>query len=266
MSTRSPKPLRRSVGLDDDAAQARPGRDLDLLEVELAVLLGLGRHLLVAGQAALALGLAALGVLAHPLELVLEPLGELGVLLALDGQALLLLLQVGGVVALVRVGAAAVELEDPLRDVVEEVPVVGHGQDGAGVLREVLLQPQHALGVEVVGRLVEQQQVGRLEQQLAQRDAAALTTRQDADVGVGRRQAQRVHRLLDLAVELPGVRGLDLVEQRRLLLEDLLEVGVRSAHLLVELLVAQDHVADARARPPARSRGRCASRRAAAPA
>jgi hypothetical protein len=36
----------------------------------------------------------------------------------------------------------------------------------------VLLQPGHALGVEVVGRLVEQQQVGRLEQQLAQRDAA----------------------------------------------------------------------------------------------
>jgi hypothetical protein len=57
--------------------------------------------------------------------------------------------------------------------------------------------------------------------------------------------AQRVHRLLDLAVELPGVGRLDLVEQRRLLLEDLLEVGVRSAHLLVELLVAQDDVADA---------------------
>jgi hypothetical protein len=116
---------------------------------------------------------------------------------------------------------------------------------GAGVLREVLLQPQHALGVEVVGRLVEQQQVGRLEQQLAQRDAAALATGQHADVGVGRRQAQRVHRLLDLAVELPGVGGLDLVEQRGLLLHDLLEVGVGGAHLLVELLVAQDHVADA---------------------
>jgi hypothetical protein len=103
---------------------------------------------------------------------------------------------------------------------------VGDGEHGAGVLREVLLQPQHALGVEVVGRLVEQQQVGRLEQQLAQRHAAALATGQHADVGVRRRQAQRVHRLLDLAVELPGVGRLDLVEQRRLLLEDLLEVGV----------------------------------------
>ena len=93
-------------------------------------------------------------------------------------------LQVGGVVALVRVGTAAVELEDPLGDVVEEVPVVGDGDDGAGVLLQVLLQPLHALGVEVVGGLVEQQQVGLLQQQLAQRDAAALATGEHGDVGV----------------------------------------------------------------------------------
>ena len=107
--------LAQVLGLDDDAAQARARRDLDLLEVELAGALGLGRHLLVAGEPGLALGLASLGVLPDPLELVLEPLGELGVLLALDLQALLLLLQVRRVVALVGVGAAAVELEDPLR-------------------------------------------------------------------------------------------------------------------------------------------------------
>jgi hypothetical protein len=109
----------------------------------------------------------------------------------------------------------------------------------------VPLEPQHALGVEVVGRLVEQQQVGRLEQQLAQRDATALATGQVHDRLVRRRAAQRVHRLLDLAVELPRVGGLDLVEQRLLLLQDLLEVGVGGAHLLVELLVPEHHVADA---------------------
>ncbi len=126
--------LLQALGLDDDGAQARTGRDLDLLEVELARALGLGGHLLVAGQARLGLGLAALGVRADPLQLVLEALGQLGVLLALDVHAGGLLLQVRGVVALVGVGAAAVELEDPLRDVVEEVPVVGDGQDGTGVL------------------------------------------------------------------------------------------------------------------------------------
>src|SRR5205085_9864747 len=48
--------------------------------------------------------------------------------------------------------------QDPASDVVQEVAVVGDGHDGAGELLEVLLEPRHALGVEVVGGLVEQQQ------------------------------------------------------------------------------------------------------------
>src|SRR5690606_6476298 len=123
--------LDQVLDFDDGAAEARPRRDLDLLEVELAGLLGFGGHLLVAAESGLGLALASLGVRADPFELVPEALLELGVLAALHLHALGLLLQVGGVVALVRVGAAAVELEDPLGDVVEEVPVVRDGDDGA---------------------------------------------------------------------------------------------------------------------------------------
>ncbi len=65
----------------------------------------------------------------------------------------------------------------------------------------------------MVGRLVEQQQVGLVEQQLAQRDAAALAAGELGDVGIVGRAAQRVHRLVDLAVEIPQARGLDLVLQ-----------------------------------------------------
>ena len=81
---------------------------------------------------------------------------------------------------------AAVELEDPARDVVEEVAIVGDRDDGALVLLEVALEPRDRLGVEVVGRLVEEQQVGRREQQPAQRDAPALATGELGYVGVGR--------------------------------------------------------------------------------
>ena len=70
--------------------------------------------------------------------------------------------------------AAAVELEDPAGDVVEEVAVVRDGDDGALVVGEEALEPGDRLGVEMVRRLVEQQQVGRGEQQPAERDAAAL--------------------------------------------------------------------------------------------
>ncbi len=74
-------------------------------------------------------------------------------------------------------------------------------------------EPVDGFGVEMVGRLVEQQQFGLLEQQPAQRDAAPLAARKLRHVGVVRRAAERVHRLIDLAVEIPQALGLDLVLQ-----------------------------------------------------
>ena len=87
-------------------------------------------------------------------------------------------------------------------------------QDRALVVGEVLLEPQHALGVEVVGRLVEQQQVRLGQQEPAQRDPATLTAGEVRDGLVGRRAAQRVHRLLQLRVDVPGVGGVELLLQR----------------------------------------------------
>ena len=122
---------------------------------------------------------------------------------------------------------AVVEFQNPLGDVVEEVPIVRHGDDRARVLVEMPLQPGDALGVEMVRRFVEQQQVGLLQQQLAQRDAALLAAGKFRDVGVARRQVHRVHRDLDLAVEFPGVRVLDLVLHLGLAVEQLFHlVGV----------------------------------------
>ena len=108
--------------------------------------------------------------------------------------------------------------------------------DGAVVLVQVALEPRDRLGVEVVGRLVEEQQVGLREQQPAQRDPAPLAARELRDVGVGRRQAQRVHRDLELAVEVPAVHRVDLVLELRLLREQLVEVGVGLAHRVADLL------------------------------
>ena len=78
----------------------------------------------------------------------------------------------------------------------------------------------------MVGRLVEQQQVGPGEQQAAQRDPAPLAAGERGDVGVARRQAQRVHGDLDRALEVPGVGGLDLGLELGLLLAELVVVGV----------------------------------------
>jgi len=57
---------------------------------------------------------------------------------------------------------AAVELEDPLRDVVEEVPVVGDGDHRPLVPGKVLLEPLDAFRVQVIGGLVEKEHLGLL--------------------------------------------------------------------------------------------------------
>ena len=121
---------------------------------------------------------------------------------------------------------------------------MGHGQDGAGVGREVALEPLDRLGVEVVGGLVEEQQVGLLEQQLAQRDAAALTTGEVVDQDVRRRAAQRVHGLVEPAVEVPRVGVVELGLQVAHLGDERVLVGVGLAHLHVDLVEAFDLALD----------------------
>ena len=158
------------------------------IPIELHRLL-LGEQALVGVEARLRLRVARLRRGADPLELAGERAAARRLLLLLRGEPCLLLLEPRRVVALERDALAAVELEDPVGDVVEEVAVVRDGDDGARVLGEEALEPGDRLGVEVVGRLVEEQQVRRLEQQPAERDAAPLAARERLDVARRRRAA-----------------------------------------------------------------------------
>jgi hypothetical protein len=90
----------------------------------------------------------------------------------------------------------------------------------------------------VVGRLVEQKQVGLVEEDLAERDAPLLAAGDLRDIGVGRWEPQSIHRELELAIELPRVRGLDRVLHPLVLGHDLvaLSLGELLGELLVELL------------------------------
>ena len=74
-------------------------------------------------------------------------------------KALSLLFEVRRVVALIGVEAPAIHFGNPLRNVVEEVPVVGNRNNCTRVLGQMLLQPQDALGIEVVCGLVEEQKI-----------------------------------------------------------------------------------------------------------
>jgi hypothetical protein len=146
--------------------------------------------------------------------------------------------QPGGVVALPGDALAVVQLEDPAGDVVQEVAVVGDRHDRAGVLVQVVLEPGDRLGIQVIRRLVEQQQVGLPQQQAAEGHAATLAAGEMLHVGIAGRAAQRVHGQLEPRLELPAPRSVDLVLQPGLLGEQLLHLvglerfGEAVAHLV----------------------------------
>ena len=234
------KALAEVLGLDDLLAQAWTGRNLNLGEVELLGALGLGGHLLVAGKTRLALGLAGLCSRAYPLELALELLGALGVLLALELETGGLLLEVGGVIALIGEELATVDLADPAGHVVKEVAVVRDSHDRTFVAVQELLEPEHGLGVEVVGGLVKEQQVRSLEQQAAQRHATPLATREDGHRSIRVRALKRIHGLAELAVEVPAVGGVDVVLEAPHLVHEGVEVSVGVGHLHADLVEALD--------------------------
>src|SRR5205814_10247940 len=104
-------------GLDKELAEAR-ARGQHNLRGFRRLFAALGHQRLIGLNARLALGLAGARALAHPFELALEGALARGFLLALLRQALLLLLEPARVISLVGNPAAAVELEDPARDVV----------------------------------------------------------------------------------------------------------------------------------------------------
>ena len=154
-----------------------------------------------------------------------------------------------------RVALAAVQLQRPFGHQIQEVAVVGHQDDAAREGLEVVLQPRHRLGVEVVGRFVEQQHVGLGQQQPGQGHAALLTAGQVGRFPVVRRAAQGVHGHFDARVDVPDVAGVDLFLQGRHLGHQLVGVflghfhgdGVEAVDPLLLLAPGLDVLADVQA-------------------
>ena len=167
-----------SIGRTSSATTRRDrlelGQQFDA-RLRLARLGGLGAKAVDEGLQPLALGLLLLG------ELEIERL------------ALAALALEGGVAAAIERELAGLEVQDPIDRVVEQVAIVADDDHRARIARDMLLQPERRLEVEVVGRLVEQQQVGRGEQRRGERHAHAPAAGEFAAgallLGVGEAQA-----------------------------------------------------------------------------
>ena len=185
-------PLLHRLGLDHEVAQMRPRRDLQ--DDGLIALLGILRgKLLVPLQASPVLRHASPRRQTDPFQLACEGLAADALLLLLLGEAILLLLQPRRVIPLPGDALPAIEFQDPAGHVVQEVAVVGDGHHGAGIFVDVALEPRHALGIQVVGGLVQQQHIGLLQEEFAQSHATLLAARELRHVGVAGREPHGVH-------------------------------------------------------------------------
>ena len=121
---------------------------------------------------------------------------------------------------------------------------MGDHEHRAGIFLQVVFQPAHAFCVEVVGWLVEQQDVGLLNQQAGQRDAALFTTRKVGHVPVARRAAQSLHGDFQLVVERPAVDSVDLGLQVAHFLHQGVEIDVlwRVGHDVAYLVETVDQI------------------------
>ena len=76
--------------------------------------------------------------------------------------------------------------------------------DGAGIVGEKRFEPRHRLDVEMVGRLVEQQQIWLRHERACEQHAPAPAARQRRHDGIGR-QAERDDHHLDADVDVPAL-------------------------------------------------------------
>ena len=221
------------LAFDDQIPQALARGNVDLVGL-VALLKFLRGQLFIALQPRFGFGLTRFRVGSHPFQFAFQGFRQRVLLPLFLSQALSFLLQPRGVVALPGNAVAAIEFQDPLGHVVEKIAIVRHSDHRARIFLQKVLQPGHRFGIQVIGRLIEQQHVRLGQKQPAQGDAPLLAARQLADHGIPRRQTQRIRRDLELALQFPAADRVDFVLHLRLLLHELVHFIVR--HRLGELI------------------------------
>ena len=121
-----------------------------------------------------------------------------------------------GKISRILLGPAVGEGDGARAKRVEQPAVVGNEQDRAGVVDEVLLDPHLRVDVEVVGRLVEQQNFGLLEEELRHRDAHLPTAGKLRAVAgeIGILEAEALEHRFDARLHAGGVGGIELQLER----------------------------------------------------
>ena len=123
--------------------------------------------------------------------------------------------EVSGVVPRVRKAPAIGQLDDPGGDYIQKVAVMGDKDDGARELAEKVFQPENGFGVQMVGGLVQQQQIRLGRQSAAEGHSPLFAAGERPHEGIKRRSGKGGGGRLDAGLQLPAVRAVNLVQQSR---------------------------------------------------
>ena len=91
---------------------------------------------------------------------------------------------------------------------------MGYRNNGALEIFQVLFKPVDTFSVEMIGRFIQQQDIGLLQQGLAQSNPTALATRKLCGPGIGRGKAHGLHGHFELAIEVVSIAGVDFILNR----------------------------------------------------
>ena len=87
-----------------------------------------------------------------------------------------------GIVAVVEIAGAVVDFDDAVAALVDEPAVMRDDEHRAVIAFEVIAEPVHRVHVEVVGRLIEQQHIGLLQNDTREVDARFFAAREQAEL------------------------------------------------------------------------------------
>src|SRR6185503_7214760 len=150
------------------------------------------------------------------------------------------------VAAIVGLSGAALEVQHVVGGRVQEGTVVAHDQDTAGEVAQVPLEPLRRLEVEVVGGLVEQEEIRGSDELAGQTKPAALAAAQGADqlsscpIGIESKSLENgrdagVDRVAIGALELLEIAAVTVQQLLGCMLSQLSDLGGMSQHLVLQL-------------------------------
>ena len=239
---------RKVLGHQHIVAAALAGLELEADRIRL-VLRFLERRLQPVDRLLLARDRHVIALLIEALLLLDDPFDALDLALrvvvdALHREAVFLLEpQELRVVALVLGQVRVLDLEGAVRDRVEEIAVVRNHDVRAAVVLEKVLEPFHGGDVEVVRRLVEQQQVRFAEQHLRKLDLCLLAAAQHADRRhdlLGRKAEADERAARAVAAGQPALRD-EAVVQLRLLQDQRVDIVRHGGDLRIQAFQLRLH-------------------------